>query len=143
MSSCCLPISTVPAVADTPKKCNCPVCGKTSLSVTANTMRHHLKAPWLWVPKPQGYYFCETTTCEVAYFGENGDTVRTTDIRTMIGVKDLSPQALVCYCYGVTQTHAKSDPTIRNFVIAQTKEGACNCTTRNPSGLCCLKNFSK
>jgi hypothetical protein len=90
----------------------------------------------LWIAKPQGYYFCDVPTCAAAYFGEDGDTLRTTDIRT-------SSTGLICYCYGVTDTEAKADPTIRNFVIAQTKGGACSCTTRNPSGRCCLKQFPK
>ncbi|MCK5920792.1 MAG: hypothetical protein KAG66_07615, partial [Methylococcales bacterium] len=51
--------------------------------------------------------------------------------------------ALLCYCYGVTCQQALNNPDAKAFVLAQTKLKNCACDTRNPSGRCCLKDFSK
>jgi Zinc binding domain len=142
MRACCTPIAVETKDAS-PKKSNCPVCRQISTVVLADTMHHHLKAPWQWVARPQGYYFCDTPACSVTYFGEDGETIYTQAVRTQIGIKDASPNALICYCFGVTMADAQANPDIRRYVMAQTKTGACACTTRNPSGLCCLKTFPK
>jgi len=59
----------------------------------------------------------------------------------MVGVKDKSDEAMVCYCYGATQADVVNENGIRDFVIRKTKGGECSCETSNPSGTCCLKYF--
>jgi hypothetical protein len=126
-----------------PRKLNCPVNGKAYLSVEPKTISHHLKQSWKWSAVEQGYYFCSDPECDVVYFAEDGGVIKTSELRTAVGVKEMKPDSLICYCYGVTLDDAKSDATIKEFVIQKTKVDECACDTRNPSGRCCLKNFPK
>ena len=126
-----------------PRKLNCPAKGKAYLSVEPKTISHHLKQSWKWSAVEQGYYFCSDPECDVVYFAEDGGVIKTSELRTAVGVKEMKPDSLICYCYGVTLDDAKSDATIKEFVIQKTKVDECACDTRNPSGRCCLKNFPK
>lgn len=126
-----------------PKKLNCPVNGKPYMQVEPKTISHHLKKTWEWHSAKQGYYFCSDPECDVVYFAEDGSVIKTSELRTTVGVKELKPESLICYCYGVTLNDAQSDKTIKEFVIQKTKMDECSCDTRNPSGRCCLKDFPK
>lgn len=137
MHECCSPS----AIAAPPKKCQCPVNGVECAEVSVQTIIHHLKDPWQWTEKNQGYYFCEDPACDVAYFGEDGSVISQQDVRGIIGIKDESPHALICYCFGVSRADALSNPAIRDYVSQKTKDGLCSCKTSNPSGRCCLKDF--
>ena len=138
MSDCC---PTSCTQAEFPKRHACPVNGKAYGLVSAVTIRHHIKAPWQWQARDQGYYFCSDPDCPVVYFGQDGSVIEKRSVRTQIGVKDKSDNALVCYCYGVTKSEAQSNPLVRQFVMEQTKQRQCACETRNPSGKCCLADF--
>jgi hypothetical protein len=122
---------------------NCPVNGKPYLPVTQKTMSHHLKQPWNWQAKEQGYYFCSDPECEVVYFAEDDSVIKTSELRTSVGVKTMQADSVICYCYGVTLGDAQSDSSIKEFVVQKTKVDECACDTRNPSGKCCLKDFPK
>ena len=50
---------------------------------------------------------------------------------------------MLCYCFGFTWQDYYDDPAVREYVIEQTKNGNCECSTKNPSGQCCLKDFPK
>ena len=144
--SCCNDTScdlTNTGSASIPKKLNCPANGKAYLSVEPRTISHHLKQPWKWQAIKQGYYFCSDPECDVVYFGEDGSMIKTSELRTVVGVKEMKPDSIICYCYGVTLGEAKSDPAIKDFVIQKTKLDECACDSRNPSGRCCLKDFPK
>ena len=43
----------------------------------------------------------------------------------------------------VAEAFHAANKEIKDFVIKSTKEKTCACTTRNPSGKCCLKDFPK
>ncbi|MGR8931367.1 MAG: putative iron-sulfur cluster-binding metallochaperone, partial [Gammaproteobacteria bacterium] len=118
MSDCC---STSFATASFPKRHVCPVNGKEYGLVSSSTIKQHIKSPWLWNEKNQGYYFCSDPNCEVVYFGQDDSVIEKSSVRTEIGVKETSENALVCYCYGVTKAEARSDASIRDFVAGQTK----------------------
>jgi hypothetical protein len=111
--------------------------------VKARTILHHLKSPWTQALGDQKYYFCESAGCEAVYFGEDDSIIGISETRGEIGQKRTDPNRLLCYCFGVTQGDAEADPAAREFVVQQTKEGACACDSRNPSGRCCLKDFPK
>jgi NAD(P)H-nitrite reductase large subunit len=64
-------------------------------------------------------------------------------VRTKVGVKENSDDAMLCYCFGVTKGDAASDQSIRAYIIRQTKLGICACDARNPAGVCCLKTFPR
>ena len=121
-------------------KHHCPVDGMAYSQVS---ILHHLKAPWLWRGKHQNYYFCDAPDCEAVYFGEDNSVIYKSDLRTQIGIKEDSDDALLCYCFGVSKAGARQDPAAREFVVQQTKHKQCACETRNPSGRCCLKDFPK
>lgn len=105
------------------------------------TIVHHLTEAWIWQPTANRYFFCDDPACDIAYFGDDGSTILKSQLRTRIGLKDTTDDALLCYCFGVSKRDFQSDPDTRDFVVAQTKAGQCSCDTRNPSGRCCLKDF--
>lgn len=140
MAECCTQSQGKP---QKPRRHICPENGKACLDVPYKTILHHVKEPWQLALFEQGYYFCEDPDCDVVYFGDDNSTIKKTSIRTKIGIKDNSEDALVCYCFGVSKSVAKFDKSTRNYVIEQTRRSLCSCSTSNPSGRCCLKDFPK
>lgn len=140
MSDCC---STTCSSKSFPKRHVCPINGKEYSQVSSTTIKHHINAPWSWVEKEQGYYFCSDPDCSVVYFGQDNSVIEKSQVRTEVGVKEKSKSALVCYCYGVTKSEAENNPLARQFVIEETKQQKCACEARNPSGKCCLAEFPK
>ena len=120
------------------RKCRCPVNGREYSEVSIRTIVHHIKDPWHWDSKGHRYFFCDDSRCEVAYFADDGSVILKAQLRT----REQFPDALVCYCFGVTKTGAK-DPRAKAFVVQQTSQGQCSCVTSNPSGRCCLADFPK
>ncbi len=123
-----------------PKKHRCPVNGQQYSSVSTKTILHNIKTPWNWKNSSQGYYFCDDPECDVVYFGLDDSTIKQSELRKVVGVKENKPHSMVCYCFGVSRQES-SDQSIKEFVIQQTRDKTCACTTRNPSGRCCLKDF--
>lgn len=140
MSDCC---STSSSSNSSPKRHVCPGNGREYKEVSAKTILHHIKEPWAWEEKSQAYYFCEDPECNVVYFGQDYSVVNRAELRTLVGIKDNKPGALVCYCFGVSFGEAAERPELKRFVTEKTKNGMCACETRNPSGKCCLKDFPK
>lgn len=138
MTDCCTSSKQATAF---PKTHTCPSNGKTCNQVSPTTIMHHIQSPWEWHAREQGYYFCPDPDCEVVYFGEDNTTIDQSALRTRVGVKQVSDDATLCYCYGVTRSDALGNPTVRQFVVEQTRLGQCACNTRNPSGKCCLADF--
>lgn len=140
MSDCC----TSSNCGDShPKRHRCPVNGREYLEVSARTIAHHITEAWNWKQTANHYYFCDDPTCEVVYFGDDSSTILKSQLRTQLGLKETSDDALLCYCFGVSKRAFQNNPTTRDFVVAQTKAGQCSCGTSNPSGGCCLKDFPK
>jgi hypothetical protein len=140
MENCCSSVSTDNTSL---KKHICPVNGKLYGQVSLSTIKHHIKNPWLRGFTGQKYYFCSDPDCNVVYFGQDNSVIETTEVRTKVGIKEKSEKAIICYCYGISKSDAKSNPLIRSFVIGETKEQRCACESRNPSGKCCLSSFPK
>jgi hypothetical protein len=123
------------------QKQTCPLCGHEDSEVTARTITHHIKDAWTWQASAQRYFLCDDPACEVVYFGDDGSTILKSEMRTCVGVKALSDDTPLCYCFGVSKADFRANPATRDFVLAQTKAGLCSCETSNPSGRCCLKDF--
>lgn len=136
MSECCAENNAV-----TLKSVPCPTCGSKCAAVSYQTVLLHIAKPWLAGIKDQHYYFCRSLNCDVVYVGVDNTVINTAGMKTKLGVKDLSGDAPVCYCFGVTRSEAVLSPEIKVFVTEQTKKGLCICSTHNPSGKCCLKDF--
>ena len=141
MSNCCTP-NTSPNTKPAKSRA-CPSDGEEYHSVPFATVLHHLKHPWVNTPKEQLFYFCDNPECDVVYFGQNDDIIKKDRIRSLIGAKDQSSDAMICYCFDIKRSEAISNPDARSFVKEQTKQGSCSCKTFNPSGKCCLKGFPK
>lgn len=124
-----------------PKKHNCPSCGEEQAEVSARTIAHHIKQSWQWEESDQKYFFCDNPQCNVVYFGENNSTILKPQLRTQMGLKENSDDALLCYCFGISKADVINNPRIKDFVIEKTKQRLCSCETNNPSGRCCLKHF--
>ncbi|BBP00636.1 putative iron-sulfur cluster-binding metallochaperone [Sulfuriferula nivalis] len=134
MSECC--------ATSRSHKLDCPYCQQPCSAVGVETLCYHLKQPWQWQANEHvSYYFCDHKDCAVIYFSDKGETWQQAELRTHVGVKQPEPDALVCYCFGVH--YAEANVAARDYVIAQTKSGSCACTTHNPSGRCCLKDFPR
>jgi len=140
MNQCC---SNNETSSHYPKSHHCPINRQSYISVKRSTLLHHIKQPWLNALTEQAYYFCTDPKCDVVYFGLDNTTIPKNNVRTTIWQKSQSEEANICYCFGVTKKLAADDAGIKQFVIEQTKSGTCACETRNPSGHCCLKDFSK
>lgn len=139
MSDCCSPSCGTKR----PRKHRCPANGVEYSEVSVKTMLHHMRMPWAWAEKKQGYYFCEDPNCDVVYFGEDGSVINKSGVRTSIGVKEFSEDSPLCYCFGISKADFLSNPSLRDFVIQKTQSGLCSCETSNPSGRCCLKDFPR
>lgn len=126
-----------------PKKQSCPVNHNNYVLTPLKTILHHIKNSWSAKLKEQGYYFCHDPKCSVVYFGEDGRIIKKSELHTTISVKQNKPNDLVCYCFRVSRSNAEKTPSIKKFIIEQTKIGNCSCETSNPSGRCCLKDFPK
>ncbi|MCG7927970.1 MAG: hypothetical protein JAY67_20820 [Candidatus Thiodiazotropha taylori] len=111
--------------------------------MSTTTILHHIKEPWSWEENQQAYYFCDEPNCEVVYFGQDNTTIKASELRTGVGIKEKNQNALLCYCFGVSFLAAEENPEIKQFVTEKTRGGICACEYRNPSGKCCLKDFPK
>ena len=140
MSECCASSSPT-GIA--PNKHACPINGNIYSSVPLSTVMHHINHPWHWSNIEENYYFCNDPECDVVYFGQSNSVINTSQLRTAVGIKEKSDNAIICYCFGITSLDAKTDPTTKSFVTRQTKKKTCACEARNPSGKCCLKDFPK
>ena len=134
MSECC-------NTSSSSRKHICPVNGKSYSQVSTRTIMHHISEPWSHELSDTPYYFCSDPDCEVAYFGLNNSIINKTQLRTKIGIKEKQLNTLLCYCFGVTKKQAQENPSIKAYVLEQTKNHTCSCETSNPSGKCCLKDF--
>ncbi|MDH5217869.1 MAG: hypothetical protein OEX19_09245 [Gammaproteobacteria bacterium] len=138
-SSSCASQTTVP-----PKKHTCVSCGNNFLEVPYSTVLHHIRKPWISGIKEQAYYFCANPDCDTVYFGLDDSVITKAEVKTDIAIKEPdSNDALICFCFDVSNAEAKTNIQAKAFVVEQTKNGVCSCTTHNPSGRCCLKDFPK
>ena len=139
MSNCC---NTSEKPHHHQDKHTCPVNGHRYNDVSVTTIKHHIQNPWNWQFTNQAYYFCDDSDCEVVYYGEDDSIIERSSLRTRIGVKEHSEDALICYCFGVTRNASTDNPEAKAFVIDQTRNHNCSCSTRNPLWQVLLKRFS-
>ena len=140
MSDCC---RTNHIDQQSSKHHTCPENGKQYKEVPYKTVLHHLIEPWKLAIKEQSYYFCDDPDCDVVYFGIDNSIIKKDLLRTRVGIKESSAEALICYCFDVSKHQAQTNKLAKEFVIEQTRNSLCSCTTSNPAGRCCLKDFPK
>jgi len=137
MSNCCA------KKPDENKRHTCPENKTAYGKVPYQTVLLHIKEAWKSNIKEQAYYFCDAPDCEVVYFAADNSIIKKDQLKTKVGIKETSDDALICYCFDVSRIVAQTDSTAKEFVIEKTKHALCSCQTQNPSGKCCLKDFPK
>ena len=108
-----------------------------------------LKAELLDDAKGGDYCFCATRECQVVYFGGRGSRAFTTgDLRVRLGVKARHDPIPLCYCFGFDESHVRDEirltgaTTVGEKISRLVGEGLCACETRNPAGVCCLREVN-
>lgn len=139
MAACCA------VKGNSPEKNLCPVCQIKGKPVPMETLYHQVSFPNNMNIPNATFYFCAAPECTVGYFTASGIIIQKNQLRE----KEHIRSGWLCYCFDISQQdyHAALDTNtaeaIKQFVIAQTKTGSCACTTRNPSGQCCLADFKQ
>ena len=126
-----------------PRKQICPHNNKNYTLVALKTVLQHIKKPWQSQLKEQGYYFCDDPDCDIAYFSQDGGVIIKQDIYPAVVDLKNSKDMIICYCFDIKKSDIELNPSLKDFVIEQTKLSHCSCETSNPSGRCCLKDFPK
>lgn len=139
MSSRCCPGKT-----DGANTSRCPVSGSPGVAVDRLTVKALLTESALQDLRPGEYRFCPDASCEVVYFGAEGDRFTTADVRVPVWQKLPFGARPICYCFGESEASIRSEvesmgastavERIRHHIDA----GRCACEVRNPRGVCCL-----
>ncbi len=124
----------------------CPSCGETGQPVASVTLKHMVRPDFLKLVSKTGFLFCRTADCETVYFHADGETLKKTDLRVRVGLKETLDPVPVCYCFGFTERmlleeiQASGHTMIPQRIAAEIKAEHCACEVRNPQGSCCLGN---
>lgn len=128
----------------------CRSCQGASRPVTRQTVLLMLKPEQLDRAVEGDYRFCPEPDCRVVYFTEDNEIIFTThDLHERVGLKERVDPIPLCYCFGFEERDAREEIartgtcSISQRIVALIKEKMCACTTRNPSGTCCLGDVNK
>ena len=127
----------------------CPYCEQKAKGVLAKTLNALLKEiSKKRLSSLEGFYYCKTSTCKAVYFKEK-DVLTQEDINVVVGLKEGSKPATVCYCFEWTKEKIKEELIQTNTTLAledikaKMKNIGCSCEIFNPSGGCCLSDTAK
>ncbi len=129
----------------------CPACGGKGKAVKRVTIESLLTAEALGrVASLDGFRFCSTPTCDVAYFRPGADErFLREDVRVRIGLKENEPPRTVCYCFDHTVEEIEADVAatgtsqIPDAITEKCRQGLDRCAETNPQGSCCLGNVRR
>lgn len=116
----------------------CPTCGRAGLRVEAVTVEA-LVARDAWASLGSDVAFCRTPSCDVGYFDALGRTVPASAVRVVGYPKRTDPEALVCYCFGVTL--GDLTPARLAEVRARIDRGESRCDQTHPTGRRCVPDL--
>ena len=127
---------------------HCPDCHQIGKAVKSITLESLLtKDALVRVKNLDGFRFCSTPGCKVAYFRSSSDDILTiTDVRVPVGQKLTEPSRTLCYCFGHTVAQIESEvvatgtSTVMAEIAAKCKQGLDRCPESNPQGSCCMGN---
>ncbi len=147
MSDCC---SVNAKTGMAPAVLACPVNGTRSRQVDILTVKSLVRQLPLGMPDTP-YYFCDSSNCEVVYFGLNADAprFRREDLLVRVGAKEAAEPIPVCYCFGFTRKDIEDEiaktghSTVADRITAEVRAGNCACEVKNPSGKCCLGDVTQ
>jgi len=144
MENCCNPIQK-----QGNHRASCPRCGVVGRTVGDETIRAILRpglaASLLAVERR----FCRTPTCDVIYYGPDGQVADKDASRVRIGVKETENPVPLCYCFNFNMEDVRREIaetgncSIPGKITAEVKAGHCACEVKNPSGACCLGDVNK
>lgn len=118
----------------------CPVCGANGQPVPRETVLAMVKEQ---KPADSKYWLCLTPSCPVAYYGQEGEIWRQSQIRVPIAHKDGAKPKYICYCCGVTEQDiinaviSKKALTLAEAIAITGATGVGDCKVNNPAGICC------
>jgi hypothetical protein len=147
MSHCCS-VKVKPDIA--PGVMACPVNGRRSKQVETLTVKSLVRKLPFGMPNTQ-YYFCDSSDCEVVYFGFDAEAprFRREDLIIRSGAKETDDPVPVCYCFGLTRKDIWDEirntgkSTAAQRIATEVEAGHCACEVRNPSGKCCLGDVTR
>jgi len=130
---------------------HCPRCGHEGRSVSSLTIESLVHAAARGrLRSLEGFRFCATATCNVAYFRPaSGDILTCLEVRVPIFQKSTGPERLVCYCFRHTvaaiqrEVSANGTSCIATDIKTKCAQGLDDCARTNPQGNCCLGNVQR
>jgi hypothetical protein len=148
MLDCCSSESPPPVAQSSTdsSKPQCPSCDEPGRPVGVVTLNHMVRPEFLEVMNKPGFLFCRTPHCPVVYFHPGGESLKKSDLRVRVGLKETVDPVPVCYCFGFTkrmlleEIQASGRTTIPQRIAAEVEAEHCACEVRNPQGSCCLGN---
>lgn len=124
-------------------KPTCPSCGERGRVVSMTTVRALSTTTF---DDGASVWFCETTTCAVVYYVEDGGHVEKSELRVAVFQKETDPARPVCYCFEHSVRDVldaeRGDGTnpIVEAITSACRAGLDRCEETNPQGRCCLGN---
>lgn len=134
---CCNPAKTLAQVV-------CPQCNARGKAVSFVTVSSLLSPTVASLLEEGSRWICQTLTCSVLYYGEQGQTVDKGQALVRVGCKETQDPIPLCYCFDVTRADIQQEVTqtghsnIQDRITKDTREGRCDCERKNPAGVCCL-----
>lgn len=125
-------------------------CDRASRPVKRQTMFLMLKPDRFHRIAEGKYRFCSDPECDIVYFTDgDGACFTTSDLRIRVGVKQTEGPIPLCYCFGFDEEDVREEIAVRGHttipqrIAHLLREGMCACSTRNPSGACCLRDVER
>ena len=125
-------------------KALCPEANSPGRPVKAATVEHMVPPDQSSDVAGHDWFFRDSPTCDVVYFSPDGAVLRRADLTVRVGVKEIAPPHLVCYCFDHSvesirnEVERTGESTVVASVTDKVRAGECSCETLNPKGVCCL-----
>ena len=130
-------------------KVECPECNEKAKGVLAKTLKHLLlDSSKENISCFDGFYYCKTSSCRVIYFKDT-NILTQDDISVVVGLKDSTKPATVCYCFDWTkekiieELRENGETVALEDIKSKMQNPGCACEILNPSGGCCLGDVTK
>jgi hypothetical protein len=118
----------------------CPRCGSVGIPVLGGPLDRFIR-PDARAKLLHDAWFCNSPTCDVAYFNLTGSVVSTRELTRPVYPKD--PEAPICACFGYTYDDAAADvaeaaPQRTRELLAKAKTAPADCSSLAAGGQSCV-----
>jgi hypothetical protein len=118
----------------------CPSCKAVGVPVMDGPLDRYIR-PESRIKLLHDAWFCNSPSCDVAYFRQSGTTVTTGELSRPAYPKD--PNAPICACFGYTYDDAAADvaeglPRRTRELLAKAKSTAADCVNLAADGQSCV-----